>query len=163
MRPFIEVRRAIVGGLAIAAMAACGGGGSVASASGYSVNLGAFEPDKLISDSQDYVRRLGFDLETNNGPPAILIQTFWRSQLPTDSEREAGVTEARTRIRILGRQRLGMTEASEFYVTTVSVAHQVRMGPGGAWQERPAASEFLEWARTSGRELKLQLESGRRE
>ena len=133
------------------------------SASGYSASLGAFEPEKLTAEAQDYIRRLGYDVEVNNGPPAILIQTFWRSQLPTAGEREAGVTEGRTRIRVLGRQRLGMTEASEFYVTTFAVEHQVRMGPGGAWQERPAASEFLEWARTSGRELKLQLESGRQE
>ena len=163
MRRFRKVRSVWAGGLAIIAVAACGGGGTLGSASGYSANLGAFEPEKLISDSQDYIRRLGYDIETNNGPPAILIQTFWRSQLPTDSERAAGVTEGRSRIRILGRQRLGMTDASEFYVTTFAVEHQVRMGPGGAWQEQPAASEFLEWARTSGRELKLQLESGRRE
>lgn len=145
------------------AAAACGGGGGAGSASGFSQNLGAFEPDQLLSESQDYIRRLSYEVEVNNGPPAILLQTFWRSLLPTDSEREAGVTEVRNRIRILGRQRLGMTEASEFYVTTFQVERQIRMGNGAAWQERPAAPEFLDWARTSARELQLQLESGRRD
>lgn len=158
-----EVRRALLVGGAILMLGACGGGGGIGSSSGYSANLGAFEPDKVAADARDYLRRLGYDVEVDNGPPAILIQTFWRSQLPTESEAAAGVSEGRTRIRILGRQRLGMTEATELFVVTFAVEHQVRMGPGGAWQEMPAASEFLEWARTSGRELRLQLESGRRE
>ena len=120
----------------------------------------AVEPEKLMSDSRDYLRRIGYDLEVENGPPAILLQTFWRSRLPTDEERGAGVTEARTRLRITGRERQ-LTEASAVYVPTVRFEHHVRLGAGQPWQEIPATSDFLEWARTTARELELDLQSGR--
>jgi hypothetical protein len=113
-----------------------------------------------MADVQGYFRRRGFDIELANGPPAILLQSFWRSALPTDDERGAGVTEARTRLRVTGRQRQ-ITEATEVYVTTLRIEHQVRLGNGEPWQEMPATSDFLEWARTLARELELELQSGR--
>ncbi len=161
------VRGLLMIGLAVSAVGcAAGGAGGGGGPSGYSQNLGSFEPDQIISESLDYIQRLSYDVEVNNGVPAILIQTFWRNLRPTDLEREAGVTEVRNRIRVLGRQRMGTatsTNATEFYVATFQIERQVRMGNGEAWQERPAAPDFLEWARTSARELQLQLESGRRD
>lgn len=146
-------------GAALVALAACAGGGQ-GGASGYTASVGAVEPDKLLLDSRDYLRRAGYEIEVENGPPSILIRSLWRSGLPTDEERAAGATEVRTRFRITGRARQ-MSEASEVYVTTVRIDHQVRMGPGAPWEEMPATSDFLEWARTTARELELQLQSGR--
>jgi hypothetical protein len=128
--------------------------------SGYSADLGAVEGPKLVNDVQDLFRRLGYELEINNGPPAILIQTHWRSGLPTDAEREAGVTEARTRLRVTGRQRV-VTEASEVFAAAIRIEHQVRLGNGTPWQEIEATDDFLRWARTTARDLELQLQSGR--
>lgn len=149
----------IVLSILVLAALGCGGGGR-GSASGYSQTLRAVEPAKLMTDTRDYLRRLGYDLEVENGPPAILLQTQWRSRLPTDQEREAGVTEARTRFRVTGRQRQ-ITDATEVYVPTLRIEHHVRLGNGAPWQELPATSDFLEWARTTARELELDLQSGR--
>lgn len=143
----------------LVATAACAGGGG-GSPSGYSATLGAVEPDKLLIDTRDYLRRIGYDIEIENGPPSILVRSFWRSALPTDGERAAGATEARTRFLVTGRSRQ-VSEASDVYVTTLRIEHQVRMGPDAPWQEMPAASDFLEWARTTARELELELQSGR--
>lgn len=152
-----RVRRLVALTALVAAACAGGGGGGP---SGYQASLGAVEPDKLLVDTRDYLRRIGYDIEVENGPPAILVRSFWRSALPTDEERAAGATEARTRFRVTGRSRQ-MSEASEVYVTTLRIDHQVRMGPDAAWEEMPASSDFLEWARTTARELELQLQSGR--
>lgn len=143
----------------VLAMSACGGGAG-GGASGYTANLGAVEGDKLVLDVQDFLRRQGFDLDLNNGPPAILLQSHWRPGLPGEGERAAGATEVRTRIRVSGRERQ-ITEASAVYVATLRIERQVRMGAEAAWQEMPAASDFLDWARTVSRELELDLQSGR--
>jgi hypothetical protein len=63
-------------------------------------------------------------------------------------------------MRVTGRQR-AVTEATEVFVTTLRIEHQVRLGAEAPWQEIEADSEFLGWARTLARDLELQLQSGR--
>lgn len=146
--------------LLLLALGACAGGG-MGAASGYTTTLGTFEPEVVSEQTRDYLRRVAWEIELENGPPAILIQTFWKTQLPTDAEAAEGVVEARTRFRVLGRQRQGMTEVSQVYVTQLVLEHQVRTETNGLWVERPAASDFVDWARTTAREMQLQMESAR--
>lgn len=148
--------------LVIAAFAAagCGGmAGGMESASGVRVELGSYSARDLEAEFTDLMRREGFDLEIQNGPPSMLYQTSWKPFLPTDEERASGVVDARTRIRLRARSRAS-TDSNPLFTATFEVEHQVRIGSMQAeWTERPAASDFSNTYRELARQLRVELES----
>lgn len=133
--------------------------GSMDSASGVRVELGSYSARDIETEFTDLMRREGFDLEIQNGPPAMLYQTSWKPFLPTDEERAAGVVDARTRVRLRARPRAS-TETNPLYTATFEVEHQVRVESMQAeWTERPAAPDFRNVYRELARQLRVELES----
>ncbi len=159
-KPRSPGRRAAAALSMVLALVGCGGmAGSMDSASGLRVELGSYSAGDIAAEFGDLMRREGFDMEIQNGPPSILYQTAWKAFLPTEEEAEAGVVDARTRIRLRGRSRAS-TDSNPLYTATFEVEHQVRVGSMQAeWTERPAATDFRNTYRELARQLRVELES----
>ena len=102
--------------------------------------------------------RFQFRTSQEVGPPAIVVETEWKARTPFEDELDAGVTAARSRLLVRGRQRPGATGSITLYVVNFYVETQVRTESSADWVEVPASEQLKSWATEMADELRLELE-----
>jgi hypothetical protein len=91
------------------------------------------------------VNRYGFEAEEQDTVQEVRIQTHWKKRAPFADEQELGITDAETRILILGRSR-GTTELGSNFSINVTLENRVRVAGGIDWNETTNTPMFVRYA-----------------
>lgn len=127
-----------------------GGGGADA----LTVSLGLASATGIEPATADLLSRFGYQIEryehTRN---EVYLETRWNERSPLEGEAEAGYATARTKLYIRGRPR------GPNLSLRMRVENEVRR-PAGDWEPLSPTSEFVEYARQIGDELKAEYDRG---
>lgn len=138
--------------------AACASTGSGVQRLNWDLGL-ATTSDAQSIPNQILTRHL-YRIERASGPPAIMIQTYWRDRTLFDDERAAGFSEARTRFIVEARPRMRNPEGgSELLTVSMRAENMGRLATGGEWMTMAPTPEFREYSGTIAADIKAELEN----
>lgn len=149
-------------GLAVAALACVSGGRTAMPTAEVTREVGVASASDFQRGVPAVLRRNGYEIIRADGPPALLVETEWRTRPPFADEAERGVSSARYRVLVRGRARGDIGTAETLYTVHITVESWARVLGEEQWTRVPASPQLVESAQALTRELALELDAGAR-
>jgi hypothetical protein len=115
-------------------------------------------------DLQDYGNRFmalySFELERDEGPPSIVMESRWRERNVFPDERVMGIEAAEIKATIRARPRSGTSGMGEVYSVDLIVEQRVRVPGESQWNTEVHTPQAEELAATMAEELRRDLNVG---
>jgi hypothetical protein len=146
------------------ALAACASGGASSTADGvrqFERNVGTGSASDVVDRSLKVLRLHQFQIEQQEAPPNIYIQTRWRDRAPDDAEQMRGVTATQARVIVRANQRSSThPTGGAVYSVNVSVEGREQLQGSTSWQDATSSEQFAKWAERIVNDFKTELEIG---
>jgi hypothetical protein len=149
-------------GLALAALACVSGGRPATPSAEVTREIGVATASDFQRGVPAVLRRNGYEIIRADGPPALYVETDWRTRPPFTDEAERGVSHARSRVLVRGRARGEMGTADVLYTVHMTLESWARVIGQEDWTRVPASPQLIETAQALSRELVMELDVGSR-
>ena len=111
----------------------------------YRRDIGTASLMDAVSLANQVLARKAYEVESSDTVPDIRIVTHWKVRQPFPDEAELGITNAESRIIVVGRRR-GQTEMGAFYAITLQLENRVRVVSAPEWNEAANTPMFRAYA-----------------
>lgn len=148
--------------LAIAALACASGARRAVPSAEVTRDVGVASASDFQRGVPLVLRRNGYEIIRADGPPALYVETEWRTRHPYADEAERGVSRARFRVLVRGRARGDVGTAQPLYAVQLTLENWVSIIGQEEWTRVPASPQLVESAQALTRELAMEIDVGSR-
>ncbi|TVP48455.1 MAG: hypothetical protein EA350_03320 [Gemmatimonadales bacterium] len=136
------------------------GGAGTSGSSHFARGLGVATAADLNEHGNRFMALHSFELERDEGPPSIVMESRWRERNLFPDERLLGIEVAEIRATIRARPRSGTSGMGEVYSVDLIVEQRVRVPGESEWNTEISTAQAEELATTMAEDLRRNLNVG---
>jgi hypothetical protein len=163
MKPYMNMK-SMVTALAVLTLAGgCasgGGGGSTPGGSHFARGIGVASGPDLQEKVARFMALYAFEIEREEGPPSVYIESRWRERNVFPDERVLGISAAEIRATVRARPRSGASGMGEVYNVDLVIEQRVRVPGEVHWNSDAITPQAEELAASMAEELRRDLNVG---
>jgi hypothetical protein len=144
--------------LAVALLAGCGSRGPTYVAH-FARGVGVASGPEAMEKANRVLSLHQFEVEREDGPPTIYIESRWRDRNPFNDEQGLGIEAAQVRAIVRARPRSG-TGMGELYTVDLTVEQRIRPMGATEWTHGTITTEARQYAARIAEDLKRLLDVG---
>jgi hypothetical protein len=140
--------------------AACGGQRGTSSVAHFGRGLGLATAPETIEKTHRVLGLHQFDIEQDEGPPSIYIETRWKDRTPFADEQALGIDAAQIRAMVRARPRSTTSTLGEVYTVDMTIEQRVRLMGSMEWVHHTITAEARAHAAEIAEMLRRELDVG---
>jgi hypothetical protein len=154
------MRRAVVAALAVLLLAGCGGRRGDASVAHFARGIGVATAAEAVTKSHQVLALHQFEIEREEQPPVLYIETRWRNRTPFQDEFALGIEAAQVRALVRGRSRSPTSGMGELYTMDMTIEQRVRVQGTQDWAHVTVTDSARAFAARIVEDLRRELDVG---